>query len=75
MLQQQIVDANNLSEKLKKELALSDSASAEAKVYIQAIQNNFNALLKVIETMEAEQNKQFKSAVVKLCDSIKKLVE
>lgn len=75
MLQQQIVDANNLSEKLKKELALSDSASAEAKVYIQAVQNNFNALLKVIETMEAEQNKQFKSAVVKLCDSIKKLVE
>lgn len=52
--------------KLEKQLALSDTTSAKAMVYIQSLQDNFNSLFALIDVMDAEQQNKFKSAVLKL---------
>lgn len=70
LLNSQIEAAKLHSQELEKQLALSDSASAEAKVYISAIQSDFNALMSVISEMNEEQAEKFKGAVKKLCGAI-----
>lgn len=69
-LNSQIEAAQSRARELEKQLALSDSASAEAKVYISSIQAEFNALMGVISSMPAEQAEKFKGAVKKLCGAI-----
>lgn len=69
-LNSQIEAAQNRAQELEKQLALSDSASAEAKVYISSIQAEFNALMGVISSMPVEQAEKFKGAVKKLCGAI-----
>lgn len=69
-LNSQIEAAQNRAQELEKQLALSDSASAEAKVYISSIQAEFNALMGVISSMPTEQADKFKGAVKKLCGAI-----
>lgn len=61
--------------KLQKQLALSDTASAKARVYIQAIQDNFNNLFALLGDMEAEQQNRFKGAIIKLTDTMRKNAE
>lgn len=51
---------------LEKQLALSDTKSAKAMVYIQSLQDNFNSLFAIIDEMDEEQQNKFKGAVVKL---------
>lgn len=51
---------------LEKQLALSDTTSAKAMVYIQSIQDNFNSLFALIGEMDEEQQNRFKGAVLKL---------
>lgn len=69
-LNSQIEAAQSRARELEKQLALSDSASAEAKVYISSIQAEFNALMSVISSMPVEQAEKFKGAVKKLCGAI-----
>lgn len=69
-LNSQIEAAQSRAQELEKQLALSDSASAEAKVYISSIQTEFNALMGVISSMPTEQAEKFKGAVKKLCGAI-----
>lgn len=69
-LNSQIEAAQNRAQELEKQLALSDSASAEAKVYISSIQAEFNALMGVVSSMPTEQAEKFKGAVKKLCGAI-----
>ena len=69
-LNSQIEAAQSRAQELEKQLALSDSASAEAKVYISSIQAEFNALMGVISSKPAEQAEKFKGAVKKLCGAI-----
>lgn len=69
-LNSQIEAAQSRAQELEKQLALSDSASAEAKVYISSIQAEFNALMGVISSMPTEQADKFKGAVKKLCGAI-----
>lgn len=69
-LNSQIEAAQSRAHELEKQLALSDSASAEAKVYISSIQAEFNALMSVISSMPVEQAEKFKGAVKKLCGAI-----
>lgn len=69
-LNSQIEAAQSRARELEKQLALSDSASAEAKVYISSIQAEFNALMGVISSMPTEQAEKFKGAVKKLCGAI-----
>lgn len=57
-------------EKLQKQLALSDTKSAKAMVYIDALQNNFNSLFAIIAEMETEQQNKFKGAVLKLTSAM-----
>lgn len=59
-------------EKLQKQLSLSDTKSAKAMVYIDAIQNNFNALFAIIAEMDTEQQNKFKGAVLKLTSAMQK---
>lgn len=70
VLNSQIEAAQSRAQELEKQLALSDSASAEAKVYISSIQTEFNALMGVISSMPTEQADKFKGAVKKLCGAI-----
>ncbi len=69
-LNSQIEAAQSRAQELEKQLALSDSASAEAKVYISSIQTEFNALMGVISSMLTEQADKFKGAVKKICGAI-----
>lgn len=69
-LNSQIEAAQSRAQELEKQLALSDSASAEAKVYISSIQAEFNALMGVISSMPTDQAEKFKGAVKKLCGAI-----
>lgn len=69
-LNSQIEAAQSRAQELEKQLALSDSASAEAKVYISSIQTEFNALMGVISSMPTDQAEKFKGAVKKLCGAI-----
>lgn len=62
-------------EKLHKQLALSDTKSAQAMVYVQAIQDNFNSLFSLISDMETEQQNKFKGAVLKLTNAMKEKAE
>lgn len=70
LLNSQIEAAKLHSQELEKQLALSDSTSAEAKVYIFSIQAEFNSLMTVIGKMPPEQGEKFKGAVKKLCNAI-----
>ncbi len=75
LLKNQIESSQKHTEQLQKELELSDSASAEAKVYIDSIQKDFNALMGAIEKMPEEQGNKFRGAVIKLCAAIKESCE
>lgn len=71
-LEEAITAAGTEKEKLQKQLALSDSKSAKAMVYIDALQNNFNALFAIIAEMDEEQQNKFKGAVLKLTSAMQK---
>lgn len=71
-LEDAITAAGTEKEKLQKQLALSDSKSAKAMVYIDALQNNFNALFAIIAEMDEEQQNKFKGAVLKLTSAMQK---
>ncbi len=75
LLKSQVEQSERHSAELQKELELSDSSSAEAKVYIASIQADFNALMGVIGKMDTEQQNKFKHAVMKLCDAIQEACE
>lgn len=62
-------------EKLEKQLSLADGASAKAMVYIQSIQDNFNALFTVMEEMPDEQKNKFTGACMKLLNAMRAQVE
>lgn len=62
-------------EKLQKQLALSDTKSAKAMVYIDSLQNSFNALFGLISEMDKEQQNKFKGAVLKLTSAMQKKAE
>ena len=65
-LEDAISVADSDKKNLEKQLALSDTTSAKAMVYIQSIQDNFNSLFALVDEMEAEQQSKFKGAVSKL---------
>lgn len=60
---------------LEKQLALSDTTSAKAMVYIQSIQDNFNSLFGLISEMDKEQQNKFKGAVLKLTNAMQEKAE
>lgn len=62
-------------EKLEKQLSLADGTSAKAMVYIQSIQDNFNALFSVMEEMPDEQKNKFTGACMKLLNAMRAQVE
>ena len=62
-------------EKLEKQLSLADGTSAKAMVYIQSIQDNFNALFEVMEEMPDEQKNKFTGACMKLLNAMRAQVE
>lgn len=65
-LEDAISTADADKKKLEKQLALSDTTSAKAMVYIQSIQDNFNSLFALIGEMDEEQQNKFKGAILKL---------
>lgn len=67
--------AGTEKEKLEKQLALSDTKSAKAMVYIQNLQDSFNALFALISEMDAEQQNKFKGAVLKVASAMKSKAE
>lgn len=75
LLKNQIEASQRHTEQLQKELELSDSASAEAMVYINSIQQDFNSLISIISQMPEEQGDKFRGAVIKLCAKIKESCE
>lgn len=62
-------------EKLEKQLSLADGTSAKAMVYIQSIQDNFNALFAAMEEMPDEQKNKFTGACMKLLNAMRAQVE
>ena len=62
-------------EKLEKQLSLADGTSAKAMVYIQSIQDNFNALFAVMEEIPDEQRNKFTGACMKLLNAMRAQVE
>lgn len=74
-LEAALTSAGTEKEKLEKKLALSDSNSAKAMVYIEAIQDNFNSLFSLIGEMENEQGNRFRGAVLKLVGVMKQKAE
>ncbi|MCH5192242.1 MAG: hypothetical protein J1F23_08780 [Oscillospiraceae bacterium] len=72
ILEAAIAEAGTEMEKLEKQLALSDTDSAKAMVYLQAIQDDFNALFSLISNMESEQQNKFKGAILKLTAAMQK---
>ena len=62
-------------EKLEKQLSLADGTSAKAMVYIQSIQDNFNALFAAMEEMPDEQKNKFTGACMKLINAMRAQVE
>lgn len=69
-LEETISSADADKKKLEKQLALSDTNSAKAMVYIQSLQDNFNSLFALIDDMDAEQQNKFKGAVLKLTNAM-----
>lgn len=65
-LEDAIASADTDKKTLEKQLSLSDTKSAKAMVYIQAIQDNFNSLFALVDEMGEEQQGKFKGAVLKL---------
>ena len=65
-LEDAIVSADTDKKTLEKQLSLSDTKSAKAMVYIQAIQDNFNSLFALVDEMDEKQQGKFKGAVLKL---------
>lgn len=74
-LEDAISSADADKKKLEKQLALSDTTSAKAMVYIQSIQDNFNSLFALIDEMDEEQQGKFKGAVINLTNSMKQIAE
>lgn len=74
-LEAALTEAGVEKDRLKKRLELSDTASAKAMVYIQTLQDSFNALFTVIAEMPAEQQQKFKTAVAKLTDAVRQQVK
>ena len=71
-LEETVTAAGTEKEKLQKQLSLSDTKSAKAMVYIDAIQNNFNSLFAIVSEMDEEQQNKFKGAVLKLTSAMQK---
>lgn len=69
-LEETVTAAGTEKEKLQKQLSLSDTKSAKAMVYIDAIQNNFNSLFAIVSEMDEEQQNKFKGAVLKLTSAM-----
>ncbi len=65
-LKSAIAKSNEEKQLLEKQLALADTNSTKAMVYIQAIQENFNALFALISDMNDENKTKFNGAVNKL---------
>lgn len=65
-LEDAIASADSINKNLEKQLSLADNKSAQAMVYIQAIQDNFNSLFALVDEMDVEQQDKFKGAVLKL---------
>lgn len=65
-LEDAIASADSINKNLEKQLSLADNKSAQAMVYIQAIQDNFNSLFAIVDEMDAEQQDKFKGAILKL---------
>lgn len=74
-LEAALTAAGTEKEKLEKQLTLSDTGSAKAMVYIQAIQDNFNSLFTIVSEMPDEQQNRFKGAVLKLVGAMQKKAE
>lgn len=74
-LEDAISSADADKKTLEKQLALSDTKSAKAMVYIQSIQDNFNSLFALISDMDAEQQDKFKGAVLKLTNVMQEKAE
>ena len=74
-LEETISSADADKKNLEKQLALSDTNSAKAMVYIQSIQDNFNSLFSLIFEMEEEQQNRFKGAVLKLTNAMQEKAE
>ena len=70
MLEETVTAAGTEKERLEKQLALSDTNSAKAMVYIEALQDNFNSLFKLINQMDVEQQNKFKGAVLKITSAM-----
>lgn len=75
LLEQSEAQAKQHTAKLQKELALSDSKSAEAKVYINSLQEDFNKLFEIIAEMPDEQSNKFKGACLKLLHAMQQRCE
>lgn len=71
LLEQSEAQAKQHTAKLQQELALSDSKSAEAKVYINSLQEDFNKLFEIIAEMPDEQANRFKGACSKLLHAMR----
>ena len=69
-LEDAISSADAEKKTLEKQLALSDTTSAKAMVYIQSLQDNFNSLFAIIDEMDEEQQNRFKGAVLKLTNAM-----
>lgn len=74
-LEDAISSADADKKTLEKQLALSDTKSAKAMVYIQSIQDNFNSLFALISDMDIEQQNKFKGAVLKLTNVMQEKAE
>ena len=74
-LEEAISSADADKKTLEKQLALSDTKSAKAMVYIQSIQDNFNSLFALISDMDLEQQGKFKGAVLKLTNAMQEKAE
>lgn len=73
-LEDAISTADTDKKNLEKQLALSDTKSAKAMVYIQSLQDNFNSLFVIIDEMDEEQQNKFKGAVLKLTNAMQEKV-
>ena len=61
-LQDLLSAAGQEKESLEKKLALSDTTSAKAMVYLDAVQKNLNSILELISKMDMEKAEKFKKA-------------
>jgi len=75
ILEKQIEEKEKRARQLQTELELSDEVSARAKVYIYAIQDDFNKLFENIESMPDQQGNKFRQAALRLLEVLKNKCE